>query len=444
MSSDLKDAGLSRRHFLQSSAVASAVALVGGCATADRTGPAGSPAPAIGHGLPDRIRVGVIGCGGRGTGAAIDCVKANQGIEIVAMGDLFADRLEASRGKLAELGEAFKVSPEHCFTGFDNYKGVLACDIDAVIMAPPPGFRPLHYKAAVDAGKHVFMEKPVAVDPVGARLVMSASDEAAAKGLAVVAGTQRRHDPEYEETMKRVQDGAIGDIVSGQCYWNQGALWVRQRESGWSDMEWQCRNWLYFDWLSGDHIVEQHVHNLDVMNWAMGGPPVKALGMGGRQVRTGAEYGNIWDHFAIEYVYASGARVLSMCRQTPGASDRVAEYLIGTRGTCDPSGEIQAQTIFGPKAWKYEPPGGEWANPYEREHANWIASIRNGRPLNEGRRIAESTLTAIMGRMSAYTGREVSWKWIMESSQLDLSPGTYAMGDLPIRPVPMPGQVELA
>jgi predicted dehydrogenase len=281
------------------------------------------------------------------------------------------------------------------------------------------------------------MEKPVAVDPVGARAVIAASELATKKGLSVVAGTQRRHDPAYLETMKRVQDGAIGELVAGQCYWNQGDLWVKRREPGWSDMEWQCRNWLYFDWLSGDHIVEQHVHNLDVMNWAFGAPPVKATGMGGRQARVAPEFGNIWDHFAVEYEYANGARVLSMCRQTKGASDRVGERLAGARGSCNPAGEIMASS-----KWKYEP-SGEWVNPYEQEHIDWVASIRAGKPLNEGRRIAESTLTAIMGRMSAYTGREISWKWVMDSSKLDLSPPAHAMGDLPIRPVPTPGETRL-
>ncbi|MEP0846322.1 MAG: Gfo/Idh/MocA family oxidoreductase [Phycisphaerae bacterium] len=437
---DIPESPLTRRAFLQSSAIASAAALAGGCASMGGASPGVSPAAAaVGRGLSGTIRVGLIGCGGRGTGAAIDCLTSNQGIAITAMGDLFRDRLDDSRQKLAEHGAAYQVKDEHCFVGFDAYKQVLACDIDAVIMAPPPGFRPLHFKAAIDAGKHVFMEKPVAVDPVGARVILAASDLAAQKGLAVVAGTQRRHEASYVETMKRVADGAIGDLVSGQCYWNQGALWVKPRKPEWSAMEWQCRNWLYFDWLSGDHIVEQHVHNIDIINWAMGGPPVKATGMGGRQERTAPEFGNIWDHFAVEYEYANGSRVLSMCRQIPGTSERISERLVGTKGVCDPSGTIQR----GKTVWKYEPPGGEWVNPYEQEHKDWIASIRSGRPLNEGRRIAESTLTAIMGRMSAYTGREISWKWVLESSTLDLSPPRYEFGELPIRPVPIPGKTEL-
>ena len=382
--------------------------------------------------------MGVIGCGGRGTGAAIDCVKAAPNIEIVAMGDLFPDRLDESRKALAELGEKCQVTDDRCFVGFDAYKGVLCCDLELVILATPPGFRPLHLAAAVATGKHVFMEKPVAVDPVGARSVMASAELAAQKGLSIVAGTQRRHDPCYVETMKRIRDGAIGEIVAGQCYWNQGGLWFKERQPEWSDMEWQCRNWLYFTWLSGDHIVEQHVHNLDVMNWALGSPPIKAVGMGGRQARTGPEFGNIYDHFAVEFEYPGGVRVLSMCRQIDGTSERVGERLVGTKGTANPWGEIQARRKF-----KYEPPGGEWVNPYVQEHADLIRSIRRGKPINEGRQVAESTLTAIMGRISAYTGREVSWDWVLNKSQLDLSPPKHEMGELPVAPVPVPGQEEL-
>ncbi|MBW7906366.1 MAG: Gfo/Idh/MocA family oxidoreductase [Phycisphaerae bacterium] len=440
-------AGLSRRDFLRRSALASTALLATGCAsTTHRRGAArpGSPeeetrAPAIVGRAVQPLRVGVIGCGGRGTGAAIDCVKSSEQVSIVALGDLFADRVASSRAQLekSELGEALQVTDERCFSGFENYKGVLSCDVDLVILAAPPGFRPPHLKAAIAAGKHVFMEKPVAVDPVGVRSIIASSDLAREKGLAIVAGTQRRHDPAYVETIRRIHDGHIGRIVAAQCYWNQGELWVHERKSEYSDMEWQCRNWLYFDWLSGDHIVEQHIHNLDVINWAIGSPPVRCVGMGGRQVRTGPEYGNIYDHFSVEYEYPDGVRVLSMCRQIKGSSDRVAERLVGTKGVSDPNGRIE-----GPRHYLYEP-AGEAVNPYEQEHRHLVESIRRGRPLNEGRRVAESTLTAIMGRMSAYTGREISWDWIMNASKLDLSPAAYAFGDLPVRAVPTPGVTEL-
>jgi predicted dehydrogenase len=426
---------LSRRAFLKSSAIAAATTFVAGCATGQRRGEA--PAILPSGGVPDRIRVGVIGCGGRGTGAALDCVHSSPNVEIVALGDLFQDRIDECCARLTQIGDKLKVNEDTCFTGFDTYLGVLSCDINMVILATPPGFRPMHLRAAIEAGKHVFMEKPVAVDPVGVRSIIASSELALCKGLAIVCGTQRRHEPCYLETMRRIHDGAIGEIVGGQCYWNQGDLWVKPQQPEWSDMEWQCRNWLYFTWLSGDHIVEQHVHNLDVMNWAMKSPPVKCMGMGGRQVRTGPEYGNIFDHFAVEYEYPGGVRVLSMCRQIGGNSDRVSEHLVGTKGTCDPGG-----TIITKREWKFEAPG-DPVNPYVQEHKDLIASIRKGRPLNEGRRIAESTLTAIMGRMSAYTGRELSWDWVMNASQLDLMPPELRMGALAVEPVAVPGQTKL-
>ena len=428
---------LSRRDFLTTSAIAAAATWAGGCIAGGRAAPGPGIRPPRRAPLP--LRVGLIGCGGRGTGAALDCVRSSPNVQIVALGDLFEDRLDKCCGTLGELGESFQVTGDHCFAGFEAYTQVLACDVDLVILATPPGFRPLHLWAAIEAGKHVFMEKPVAVDPVGVRWVLAASELAARKGLAIVAGTQRRHDPGYIETMRRIHAGAIGEIVAGQCYWNQGGLWVKRREPDWSDMEWQCRNWLYFTWLSGDHIVEQHVHNLDIMNWAMGSPPVKAVGMGGRQARTGEEFGNVYDHFAVEFEYPSGARVLSTCRQTEHASERVSERLVGTRGVADPSGEIHRR---GRLRYKYEPEG-EPVNPYVQEHVDLIASIRRGRPLNEGRQVAESTLTAIMGRMSAYTGREVSWDWVLNASELDLTPPAYELGDLPVEPVAVPGETKL-
>ncbi|MFQ6037713.1 MAG: Gfo/Idh/MocA family protein, partial [Candidatus Aminicenantales bacterium] len=363
-------------------------------------------------------------------------------------GDLFPDRWQASLRRLREKlpPESLAVTPDTCFSGFDAYRKVLASGIDLVILASPPHFRPRHFQAAVEAGKHVFMEKPVAVDPVGVRSVIRTSEVAARKGLAVVAGTQRRHQAHYLEIMKRVHAGAIGRIRAGQCYWNMGALWVERakqnwidrKAKGWTDMEWQIRNWLFLTWLSGDHIVEQHVHNLDVINWFIGSHPVKCLGMGGRQVRTGPEYGNIFDHFAVEYEYPDDVRVMSMCRQIPGCTDNVSERVIGTEGwafTSSANGFIKGKHAF---TYDKESP-----NPYVQEHADLVASIRSGKPLNEGRRIAESTLTAIMGRMSAYTGRAVSWDWVMNASRLDLSPPQYAFGDLPVAPVAVPGKTEL-
>ena len=422
-----KDSGtheISRRDFIKTSAAASLAAAI----------PGGLGLHAAGS---DTIRVGVIGCGGRGTGAAIDAVNSSPGVEIIALFDPFRDRIDSSLKRLQEkVPAAVKVGPETCFTGLDGFKKLLEIkDINHIVTAAPPGFRPMHLKAAVEAGKNVFMEKPVAVDPVGVRSVIASSALAEEKGLAIVAGTQRRHQKKYLEIMKRVRDGAIGELVGGQCYWNQGGLWVIKRTPEMSDMEWQCRNWLYFSWTSGDHIVEQHVHNIDVMNWAFRATPVKVMGMGGRAQRTGPEYGNIYDHFAVEFEYPGGVRVMSLCRQIPGCADRVEEKIVGTKGHAFGYGEIS-----GPNAWKFEE---DEPNPYVVEHADLIASIRAGKPLNEGKRIAESTLCAILGRMSAYTGRAVSWEWGLTSSKLDLSPAKYEFGPNPVDPVAVPGWTQL-
>jgi predicted dehydrogenase len=415
---------ISRRDFLKTTAAASLAAAIPGSLGLHAQG-------------SDTIRIGVMGTGGRGTGAAVDAVNSSPGVEIVALFDPFQDRIDGSLKTLREkVPAAVKVKPETCFTGLDGYKKLLAVkEINYVILAAPPGFRPIQLKAAVEAGKNIFMEKPVAVDPAGVRSIIASSALAAEKGLSVVAGTQRRHQKKYLEVMKRVHDGAIGELVGGQCYWNQGDLWVRKKEPGWSEMEWHCRNWLYFSWTSGDHIVEQHVHNIDVMNWAFRANPVKIMGMGGRQQRTAPEYGNIYDHFAVEFEYPGGVRVMSMCRQIPGCAERVEEKIVGIKGHAFGYGEIS-----GPSAWKFE---GEDPNPYVVEHADNIAAIRAGKPLNEGKRIAESTLCAILGRMSAYTGRAISWDWGLNSSKLDLSPAKYEFGPNPVDPVAIPGQTPL-
>jgi myo-inositol 2-dehydrogenase / D-chiro-inositol 1-dehydrogenase len=424
--------GYSRRQFLKTGAAVSLLPLLG------------SVTPVFAAGS-DRLRIGLVGCGWRGIDAVRNCVAADPSVQLVALGDAFADRVDVAFKEFSGGGsdekrpplakEQFAVTRERCFTGFDAYKQVIASGIDLVLLVTPPHFRPQHLRAAVEAGVHVFMEKPVAVDPVGARLVMQLADIAAQKKLAIVAGTQRRHSADYLETMARIRDGAIGELVGGQAYWLQGALWHRGRQPEWSEMEYQMRNWLYFTWLSGDHIVEQHMHNLDIMNWAFGGPPVKALGMGGRQSRTDPKYGDAWDHFSVEFEYANGARVQSLCRQVEGTATRVSERLVGTKGTAMPSGRI-----WSGQAWKFE---GQMVNPYDQEHINLVRSIRAGTPLNEGRQVAESTLTAILGRMSAYTGREVSYAWLLEASKLELKPSAYAWGDAPAVNIPVPGLTPL-
>ena len=426
---DEKDTSVSRRTFLQAGAAATAAFVL----------PVGAHAAGS-----DVIRVGLVGCGGRGTGAARDCLRSSDGVELVALGDLFPDRLAQCRAELSKAAAAdpalaakYKVTDAQCFTGFDAYRKVLASDIHYVILASPPGFRPAHLAASVAAGKHIFTEKPVAVDAVGTRSVLDSYEVARKKGLGVGVGTQRRHQAEYLATIRRIQDGAIGEVLAGQVFWNQGGLWNRDRQSSWSDAEWQIRNWLYFAWLSGDHIVEQHVHNIDIANWVMGGHPVRAIAIGGRQWRTSPAYGHIYDHFSVDFEYANGARVHSMCRQIDGTANLVAEHFTGTKGRA----ETSKASIYGPKAWTFQPPE-KPVSPYVQEHTDLIASIRSGKPYNELKQVAESTLTAILGREAAYTGQQITWDDILKA-ELDLTPPQVAFGPLAVPPVPMPGVTKL-
>lgn len=423
---------LSRRQFVEAAGLTAAATLV-------------LPRCAFGIGRrpdADPIRIGVIGCGGRGTGAARDAVAASDNVFITALADAFPDRVAAARTGFERavandprFAAAYQVTPERCFSGFDAFRQLLATDCDLVILATPPAFRAQHLEAAVAAGKHVFMEKPVAVDVATALQALAAADVAKAKGLGLVAGTQRRHDPRYVETIRRIHDGAIGEVITGQVYWNQGGLWSHPRKPEWSDTEYQLRNWLYYAWASGDHIVEQHVHNIDVANWVMGGHPVRATAMGGRQVRTDPLYGHCYDHFAVEFEYADGRRVLSFCRQQDGTSSRVGEAFQGTRGRSN-----AYDTIEGPNAWKHERLQG--MNPYVEEHRDLVASIRAGAPLNEGRQIVESNLTAILGREAAYTGQALTWDELL-ASKLSILPPVIALGPLATPAVPTPGETTL-
>lgn len=428
---------VSRRDFIKTSAAVSLAAMLPGAGSVFAAG-------------SDRLKIGLVGCGGRGTGAVKDCVASSEGIELVTMGDLFKDRLEASYIELADAlpKESLNIKNRQKFVGFDAYKKVIKSGIDVVLLATPPGYRPEHIAYAVKSGVHVFMEKPVAVDPVGARSVIASSELAGKKGLAMVAGTQYRHHQPYLEIVQRIRDGQIGEIIGGQSYsnrgcpgdWGEKALrFLNERKAGQiSEMEYQCRNWYHFDWTSGDFIVEQAIHQLDAMNWMVGANPVKVLGMGGRQARAGKEFGNVYDHFAVEYEYPDGQRLAHMCRQMENVSIRISIRITGTRGTAYASGNI-AQ-ITGDKPWEYE---GEFPDPQVTEHADLIKSIRSGKPLNEGRRIAETSLVAIMGRMSAYTGRELSWDWAMKASELDLRPPKYEFGDAPAREIAIPGKTQL-
>ena len=419
---------LTRRELLQSSALAAGTLALSGVVV--------PLAEARGS---DTIRVGVIGCGGRGSGAAHDCMNSSKGVQIVALADAFSDRLQG-------LKKEFKVPNDRCFTGLGAYKQLMALDdINLVIIATPPGFKPKQFAEAVKQGKNVFIEKPVATCPAGIKMIFEASDKAKEKGLAVVAGTQRRHEPKYVETMKRIGDGAVGDIVSAQCYWNMGALWVDRAKSNWdnykrgkySDVEWQIRNWLFTSWLSGDHIVEQHVHNIDVINWAFGAIPEQVHGVGGRQYRTEPQYGNIFDHFGIEFFYPNDVRTISMCRQIKGTTNNVSERVVGTKGSSDCCGIIK-----GENPWRYEGPN---PNPYVVEHADLIKSIRSGNPLNEGRRVAESTLCAIMGRESAYSRQQFKTSWFLSRCTLNnLPPDDMKLSDSrPLEPFAVPGKYQL-
>ncbi|GAB6185602.1 Gfo/Idh/MocA family protein [Thermopirellula anaerolimosa] len=402
-----------------------------------------------------QVKIGLIGCGGRGTGAVLNALGAathviypsagyhtedvaenasvaRPNIRVVALADVFPDRLQGCRAQLEKLN--IKIPDEHCFTGFDAYKQLLAVEeINYVILAEPPHFRPAHLMAAVEAGKNVFMEKPAAVDVPGVKLVMQAGELAAQKGLGIAAGTQRRHQLSYRETIQRIHDGAIGDIIYAKAYWNGGEIWVVERRPEWTDMEWQLRNWNYFTWLSGDHYVEQHVHNLDVMNWVIGSHPLRAVSaVGGRQVRTDPKFGHIFDHFAVEFEYPGGVTVFSQARQINGCQGIVAEAVIGSKGRSDCAQSIQAEG----ERWRYR---GENPNPYEREHEDLIASIREGKPINEAQNVAESTMTGIIGREAAYSGQAVSWDEAMQSTTR-LGPELYEFGPLPVPPVAMPGR----
>jgi len=387
----------------------------------------------------ETIKVGMVGCGGRGTGAAHQALSTKGPVKLIAMGDLFADRIEGASNELKKnLGESqqdrFAVDSDHKFTGFDAFEKVIASGIDLVILATPPHFRPQHFAAAIAAGKHCFIEKPVAVDAPGVRLCLKTTEEAKAKKLAVVCGLQRHHEFGYLESMKRVHGGEIGDIVAARAYWNMGSLWMNPRKKEWSDMEWQLRNWLYFAWLSGDHICEQHVHNLDVINWAKGKHPARCFGQGGRQVRTDPAFGHIFDHHDVHYEYDDGSWIFSQCRQIPGCLDNVSEHLIGTKGKASMGNG--RWSIDGESKWRYD---GDKNFPYQTEHDDLFASIRSGKPLNEGQFVAESTMTAIMGRMATYSGKMVTWEQAL-NSDLRLGPAKYEFGPLAVDPVAIPGE----
>ncbi|WNJ17507.1 Gfo/Idh/MocA family oxidoreductase [Pontibacter sp. G13] len=426
---------MNRRTFIKTSALATGGVVAAQSAVAETGWLTGD----------DVIRIGLIGCGGRGTGAAAQALSTKQNVRLVAMGDAFRDRLDDSLKNLRKEGQyddRIEVTEETKFVGFEAYRSVIElCDV--VLIATPPGFRPIHFEAAIDAGKHVFMEKPVATDAPGVRKILAAAAKAKAQKLNVVVGLQRRYQKKYTEWVERLHNGAIGEIISTRVYWNSGGVWTRPRQEGQTEMEYQMRNWYYFNWLCGDHIVEQHIHNLDVGNWVKQAYPVSAMGMGGRQVRTGKEHGEIFDHHSVEYEYADGSRMFSQCRHMKGCQNRVTESFHGSNGNAPKPGLIE--TGSGYQLWKYRDRNDP--SPYQVEHDELFATIANGEFKHaDAENGAYATLTAIMGRMATYSGQIIHWDDAL-NSELSLMPRTFAFdADPPILPdesgfypIPTPG-----
>ena len=434
----------SRRKFISNTALGaigtiSAAGLLTSCAGSEKK-VAEVQLPPLLNQAPDGkvIKAGLIGCGGRGTGAAINFLDAGPNLQIVALGDVFQDRLDSCRATLKKQKNV-EVADEKCFTGFDSYQKVIDSGVDIVLLCTPPHFRPAHVEAAVNAGKNIFMEKPVAVDPVGARSVLISSKKAQQMGLSIVSGTIRRVQKDYMETYRRVVNGEIGEIVSAHIIRNGGSLWAKKRLPQWTDMEYMLRNWANFCWLSGDHIVEQFIHEVDVMNWFLGKNPVKAMGWGGRQRRvTGDQY----DFFSIQYVYDNGMHAHCAARQISGCSNLKREIITGTKGFADCNGTIF--DLKGNPVWKYPYPKEDdtdltWKvkDPFVQEHINMVTAIRTGKTISDAEAQVNSTLITIMGRISAYTGKDVTWEEML-NSDLSLGPKTYAMGPVPNIPETVP------
>jgi predicted dehydrogenase len=411
-----------RRDFLAAGAVAGGLAL--------------AQAPLF-AGQNSQLKIGLIGCGGRGTGAAKNALKADSNVKLVAMGDVFEDRLKESLAQLKrnrEVGSKVEVTPDMCFTGFDAYKKVIDAS-DVVLLTTPPHFRPMQLKAAVEAGKHVFAEKPLAVDAPGVRSVIETAKKAAEKKLGLLVGYCYRWEFAKRETVKRIHDGAIGDIAAIHCNYLTGELWHRPSDKPFDTLEYQMRNWYYFNWLSGDHIVEQHCHNHDKAAWVLKGEyPVTAYGMGGRQKRTDPKWGNIFDHHTVVYEYKSGAKVFSLCRQMSGRGifNETSDHVIGSKGSAD---LMKHLVSAGGQTWEFD---GQNSEMYDQEHIEFFAGLRAGEPVNNGVEGAHSTLMSIMGRMATYTGLKISWDMALNSKE-DLSPTSYEWGPLKYAPVAVPG-----
>lgn len=419
----MKKMDVSRRQFIKSSTVLAAGAMAAPYIIT-------SHAAAV---TDLKIRIGLVGCGGRGQGATWDAINAAKehkiaDVKVVAVGDVFEDRAKGFANN-----ENIKAEP--CF-GFDAYKKVIDNpEVNYVILATPPGFRAMHFAYVVGKGKNTFTEKPVCVDSATARLFLKAADESEKKGMKVVAGTQRRHQQSYQETIAQLQNGVIGDILDLRCYWNQGCIWNNPWDINKSDLENELRNWYHYLWLCGDHIVEQHVHNVDVCNWIKGTHPIRAYGMGGREGLKGP--GQIWDHFAVEYEYADGSHMYSQCRQIDNTDSNVSEAVTGSNGSSNPAGSITFKTG---KTWRAK----QGRNPYVQEHMDLMTAIAEDKKVNEARQVAESCMTAIMGRESAYSGRKVTWEDILEGKQ-SLMPDNLVDMNSAIKPwqAPCPNSYEL-
>ena len=440
-----------RRDFLKASGLLTGGALLGSI-------PASASKIGYHFSVEDTIKVALIGCGGRGTGAAAQALATKQNIKIVAMADAFKDRLDEAYATLTEkpykdwsgaevdVRKKVDVPDDHKFVGFDAYKQAIAL-ADVVILATPPGFRPMHFEEAIRQGKHVFMEKPVATDAPGVRRVLAAAEEAKRKKLNVVVGLQRHYQPNYRQMIKRIHDGMLGDIVGGSVYWVSGGVWNRPRQANQTEMDYQMRNWYYFNWLCGDHINEQHIHNLDVANWVKRGYPVSAQGTGGRQVRTGKEFGEIFDHHTVDYTYADGTLINSQCRHYEGTHSIVDEKFVGTKGKVDSFGQKSALLNYKGQPL-YVHNGKADGNPYQIEHDELFAAIAKGEyKFADAENGAKSTMTAIMGRMATYSGKLVKWDEAM-NSQIDLFPAKLAWDAMPkllpgadgFYPVAVPGK----
>lgn len=442
---------MKRRHFLASAALVGAAApvavspLLTSCSNQGKSSKPQFTPEELGmysfvEKAPDGkpLKAALIGCGDRGTGAAFNFLNAGNDLSIVALADVLQDRLEGCRQKLA-TEKNNPVAENMCFVGFDAYQKVLELDIDLVLICTPTHFHPEQFKAAVAANKHVFMEKPAAVDPVGIRTVMVAARQAQSAGLTVVTGNQRRHSRDYWEAYMQVKNGAIGEVVSATAHWNQGAWWNRRKRPEWSDMEYHIRNWFNIKWLSGDHLLDQGIHNIDIATWFTGLLPVKATGYGGRARRL---TGDIFDFFSVDYRYENNKRMLATARQIDGCDNDVSESIMGTEGVLYLGGNMRIENFKGEVIWKYDREANPFKNPYDQEHIHLVESIRLNKKINQAEDIANSTMVAIMGREAAYTGKAFTWDEIMAST-LRYGPTEYAMGpvsDYTEGVAPLPGR----